>query len=267
MQLHANAALGLAGRRRLVGLIERGHSIRAAAAALSVAPATAHRWWHRWVAPIRSPGPAAPAWPTARAARTAHPAASQQPKRRRSSPPAPRPTSARDASPTSAGGPAPPSGRSWHRHGRSRRRHQPQPLTRRYEWSRPGALIHIDTARLARFGPPGHRTRGRGAVDIHANEGMGAPSSTWPSTTTAATPTSSSTPTSGGHLCRLPGAGPGPLRRARPRARGGHDRRRAQLPHRGRLPGRALAAAGRAPHRHPALHARWNGKAERFIQT
>ena len=27
MQLHANAALGLAGRRRLVGLIERGHSI------------------------------------------------------------------------------------------------------------------------------------------------------------------------------------------------------------------------------------------------
>ena len=48
MHLHANAALGLAGRRRLVGLIEQGHSIRAAAAALSVAPATAHRWWHRW---------------------------------------------------------------------------------------------------------------------------------------------------------------------------------------------------------------------------
>ena len=48
MQLHANAALGLAGRRRLVGLIEQGHSIRAAAAALSVAPATAHRWWARW---------------------------------------------------------------------------------------------------------------------------------------------------------------------------------------------------------------------------
>jgi hypothetical protein len=43
MQLHANAALGLAGRRRLVVRIEQGHSIRAAAAALSVAPATAHR--------------------------------------------------------------------------------------------------------------------------------------------------------------------------------------------------------------------------------
>jgi transposase len=48
MQLHANAALGLAGRRRLVGLVEQGQSLRAAAAALSVAPATAHRWWHRW---------------------------------------------------------------------------------------------------------------------------------------------------------------------------------------------------------------------------
>ena len=53
MQLHANAALGLAGRRRLVLLVEQGHSLRAAAAALSVAPATAHRWWHRWrVAPV-----------------------------------------------------------------------------------------------------------------------------------------------------------------------------------------------------------------------
>ena len=51
MQLHANAALGLAGRPAglLVGhLIEQGQSIRAAAAALGVAPATAHRWWHRW---------------------------------------------------------------------------------------------------------------------------------------------------------------------------------------------------------------------------
>jgi transposase-like protein len=40
--------LGLQGRRELVGLIERGSTLRAAAAALGVAPATAHRWWHRW---------------------------------------------------------------------------------------------------------------------------------------------------------------------------------------------------------------------------
>ena len=59
MRLHANAALGLAGRRKLVGLIEQGHSLRAAAAALGVCPATAHRWWHRWAragAPLRTSG-------------------------------------------------------------------------------------------------------------------------------------------------------------------------------------------------------------------
>ena len=40
--------LGLQGRLELVMLIEQGSTLRAAAAALSVAPATAHRWWHRW---------------------------------------------------------------------------------------------------------------------------------------------------------------------------------------------------------------------------
>src|SRR3954462_14617549 len=42
--------LGLLGRLELVRLIEQGSTLRAAAAALSVAPATAHRWWHRWQA-------------------------------------------------------------------------------------------------------------------------------------------------------------------------------------------------------------------------
>src|SRR5829696_1189209 len=40
--------LGLQGRLELVRLVEQGSTLRAAAAALSVAPATAHRWWHRW---------------------------------------------------------------------------------------------------------------------------------------------------------------------------------------------------------------------------
>jgi transposase InsO family protein len=57
------------------------------------------------------------------------------------------------------------------RNGMSRLRTDPRPLTRRYEWSRPGALIHLDTAKLARFRVPGHRTRGRGGS--HHNEGMG----------------------------------------------------------------------------------------------
>jgi transposase len=48
MYLHANAKLGLAGRLALVQAIEQGLSLKTAAAAFSVSPATAHRWWHRW---------------------------------------------------------------------------------------------------------------------------------------------------------------------------------------------------------------------------
>ena len=48
MYLHANAKLGLAGRFALVRAVEAGLSLQAAAAAFSVSPATAHRWWHRW---------------------------------------------------------------------------------------------------------------------------------------------------------------------------------------------------------------------------
>src|SRR5204862_1882973 len=48
MQLHRIAKLGLRGRRELVLAIESGISLKAAAAAFSVSPATAHRWWHRW---------------------------------------------------------------------------------------------------------------------------------------------------------------------------------------------------------------------------
>ena len=48
MDIHRNAALGPAGRLALVQAIESGMTLRAAAAALNVAPATAHRWWHRW---------------------------------------------------------------------------------------------------------------------------------------------------------------------------------------------------------------------------
>src|SRR3954447_6346996 len=42
--------LGLQGRLELVLRIENGATMRAAAAALGVAPATAHRWGHRWSA-------------------------------------------------------------------------------------------------------------------------------------------------------------------------------------------------------------------------
>src|SRR5207249_8746180 len=47
MSFHRNAKLGLAGRYALVCAIESGSTLKAAAAAFSVSPATAHRWWHR----------------------------------------------------------------------------------------------------------------------------------------------------------------------------------------------------------------------------
>src|SRR2546430_12214473 len=48
MNLHANAKLGLAGRRELVEAIDAGMTLKQAAACFSVSPATAHRCWHRW---------------------------------------------------------------------------------------------------------------------------------------------------------------------------------------------------------------------------
>jgi len=48
MSFHRNAKLGLGGRRALVGAIEGGLTIRAAAGRFNVSPATAHRWWGRW---------------------------------------------------------------------------------------------------------------------------------------------------------------------------------------------------------------------------
>ena len=75
MRLHANAALGLAGRRKLVGLIEQGHSLRAAAAALGVSRPPPTAGGTAGPAPARPSARAAPAWPIARAPPIASPAA------------------------------------------------------------------------------------------------------------------------------------------------------------------------------------------------
>jgi transposase InsO family protein len=47
-----------------------------------------------------------------------------------------------------------------HRHGLSRRRRGARQTYRRYEWSRPGALLHVDMAELPRFREPGHAVTG-----------------------------------------------------------------------------------------------------------
>jgi transposase InsO family protein len=156
MELHANAKLGLSGRLALVCAIEQGMTLKAAAVAFNVSPATAHRWWHRWLdggccrealadrssRPHRSP-------------RQLDPLVEE---------------SILEARRQTGYGPGRLAGivrraRStvWkvlYRRGVSRLP-KPQPTPpRRYEWSRPGALLHVDVKKLARFERPGHRVTG-----------------------------------------------------------------------------------------------------------
>ena len=168
MDLHANAKLGLAGRRELVLAIESGLSLRAAAIAYRVSPATAHRWWHRWLEsgrlvealvdrssrPLRQPRRLSPAEeePILRARRETNLGPGRLAgivRRARST--------------------------IWKvlwRHGLSRRSRGQRQSYRRYEWSRPGALLHMDVKKLARFSVPGHRVTGdRSTKDLHRGIG------------------------------------------------------------------------------------------------
>lgn len=172
MDFHANHALGLPQRLALVKAIEAGMSQKAAAAAFCVAPATAHRWWHRW----------ADASEEARSSLACLLDRSSRPQR------SPRQLSAEDEAPILRAraetnlGPARLAAlvrraRStvWkvlHRHGVSRRKRAERQTHRRYEWSRPGALLHVDMAQLARFNEPGHRVTGD-RTEIAANQGVG----------------------------------------------------------------------------------------------
>src|SRR3954447_17254059 len=137
--------LGLAGRLELVRLIEGGASLRAAAAALNVAPATAHRWWHRWLAAsveerasrgclsTRRPVPGSCPWALTgeqeQAILNAREKTNWGPMRLQF-------LTGRHRSTI------------WKvlaRHGCSRRRRSaPRQTSRRYEWTEAGALLHID---------------------------------------------------------------------------------------------------------------------------
>jgi len=168
MKLHANAKLGLAGRRELVLAIERGLTLKQAAACFSVSPATAHRWWHRWLDGGRTLASLAD--------RSSRP--HRQPRRLSAAEEEPILRARRETNL----GPARLAGllrraRStiWkvlRRHGLSRRPRGQRQTYRRYEWSRPGALLHIDVKKLARFSVPGHRvTSDRTTKDLHRGIG------------------------------------------------------------------------------------------------
>lgn len=164
MNLHANAKLGLAGRRELVRAIESGASLRTAAACFGVSPATAHRWWHRWqevgVLVDRSSRPL------------------RQPRRLSAAEEAPILRARRETN-LGPGRLAGLLGRArstiWkvlRRHGLSRRPRGQRQSYRRYEWSRPGALLHLDVKKLGRFRVPGHRVTGS-RVDHDRSRGAG----------------------------------------------------------------------------------------------
>jgi transposase InsO family protein len=173
MRVHANAKLGPAGRLALVRLIGEGVSLRAAARASGVSPATAHRWWHRWqdaCAQARASG----VWAADRSSRPRRSPrllelAEQQ-----------RICRARARTNLGPGRLAGLLGRARStiykvlaRHGLSRRRRAPRQTYKRYEWSEPGALLHMDVKRLARFDRPGHWATGGQRSEPLRNRGIG----------------------------------------------------------------------------------------------
>jgi transposase InsO family protein len=156
MYLHANAKLGLAGRLALVRAVEEGLSLKAAAAGFSVSPATAHRWWHRWL----DGGRRAEALldRSSRPCRSPRLLARELQERicdcRRQTGWGPRLVAAATGFAHST---------VWkvlRRHGLSRRPPAVKEPANSYEWPCPGDLLHMDTSRYARFLRPGHRVTG-----------------------------------------------------------------------------------------------------------
>lgn len=154
--------LGLAGRLELVRLIEDGSSLRAAAAAMGVAPATAHRWWHRWAAAAEPQRRSREALATGRPVPRSCPWALSEEEQQAI-------LSAREKTNWGPMRLTYLTGRQrstiWkvlHRHGCSRRRRSSQrETTRRYEWSEAGALLHIDAFQVPKFQAPGHWATGQ----------------------------------------------------------------------------------------------------------
>jgi transposase InsO family protein len=156
MYLHANAKLGLAGRFALVGAVEEGLSLRAAAAVFNVSPATAHRWRHRWLDGGRRPQALLDR--SSRPKRSPRLLALELQERicacRRQTGWGPRLVGAATGFAHST---------VWkvlRRNGLSRRPKAVNEPANSYEWPCPGDLLHMDTSRYARFLRPGHRVTG-----------------------------------------------------------------------------------------------------------
>jgi transposase InsO family protein len=152
MATHPKAKLGLAGRQEMVAMIERGASIRAAARAFNVSPATAKKWRDRHLSGegLRD-----------RSSRPHHsprmlPRAEQERicEVRRHTGWGPRLIGGVVRRPHST------VHATLKRHGISRRPRPRREEVHRYEWDCPGDLLHMDTKRYSRFSRPGHAVTG-----------------------------------------------------------------------------------------------------------
>jgi transposase InsO family protein len=173
MSFHRNAKLGLAGRYALVCAIDGGMTLKAAAAAFSVSPATAHRWWHRWL----EAGEEARATLSCLFDRSSRP-------RRSPRQLAPELAAAICACRQETGwGPRLVAGATGFCHstvwkvlkraGISRPPRPAREPANRYEWPCPGDLLHMDTSEYARFQRPGHRVTGdRSSQDRQHHNGL-----------------------------------------------------------------------------------------------
>jgi transposase InsO family protein len=172
MLVHRNAKLGLAGRCALVQAIGDGMSMKAAAVAFNVSPATAHRWWHRWLDASeearetlsclfdRSSRPHHS--PRQLAAELAEAICSC----RRATGWGPRLVGSTTGFPHST---------VWKvlkRAGLSRPPRAEREPARRYEWPCPGDLLHMDVSEYVRFKQPGHRVTGDRRSQDHSPDGV-----------------------------------------------------------------------------------------------
>jgi transposase InsO family protein len=173
MYLHANAKLGLAARFALVQAVEGGCSIRSAATRFNVSPATAHRWWHRWLA-------------AGEEARQTLSCLFDRSSRPRCSPRQLAPELAEaicDCRRNTGWGPRLVAGATGFAHstvskvlmraGISRPARAAREPANSYEWPCPGDLLHMDTSEYVRFQKPGHRVTGdRSSQDRQHRDGI-----------------------------------------------------------------------------------------------
>lgn len=164
MAQHHRAKLGPAGRVSVVLLIERGCSFREVASRLGVSPATAHKWWTRWQT-ASQPERASGGWAWDRSSRPQSSPTRTVAEREHRICEARRRT---NLGPGRLAGIVGCPRSTVHavlaRHGISRRhRSEKRQTFKRFEWAEPGALLHMDVKRLARFDRPGHWATGQRA--------------------------------------------------------------------------------------------------------